>query len=48
MSTDRERETILQFSIRAAFSIWLWISAQGTLASACSAASLVRYTSKIG
>jgi len=52
MSTDRERErereTILQFSVCAAFSIWLWISAQETLASARSAASLVRYASKIG
>ena len=48
MSTDRERENILQFSICAACSIWLWISAQETLVSARSAASLVRYASKIG
>jgi len=48
MSTGRERETILQFSVFAAFSIWLWISAQETLASARSAAGLVRYASKIG
>jgi hypothetical protein len=48
MSTDRERETILQFSICAAFSIWLWISAQETRVSARSAASLVRYAIKIG
>jgi hypothetical protein len=48
MSKDREIEAILQFSICAAFSIWLWITAQETLVSARSPASLVRYASKIG
>jgi hypothetical protein len=48
MSTDKERETILQFTICAASSIWLWIGAQGTLVSARPAASLVRYASKMG
>jgi hypothetical protein len=48
MSGEREGENVLQCSICAALSIWLWISAQETVVTARSEARLVRYTLKIG